>query len=254
MTRLRVATWNIRTGRTRDADPDRVDLEGTAEMLRWIDADLVALQEVDRGQERSGGVDQTRALGELVGMRWWFCPALLGPADPSTWRAAVPGEDPGGPAYGVAILSRLEVESVVPVALPRPEGPGEPRVALIARARAGGRPFSIAGTHLSFVQRSGIAQLRWLQRRLEDEPAPRLLLGDLNLWLPLVRLVSRAGWRPLARGATFPNLPPGTVARTVQIDHVLASRGGGRLAATASRVAAGPISDHRALVADLEAG
>jgi endonuclease/exonuclease/phosphatase family metal-dependent hydrolase len=255
VTRLRVATWNVRTCRTRDPDPDRVDLQRTAEILRSIDADLLALQEIDREQERSGGVDQARALGELLGMGWWFCPALLGSASgPDRWRAAEPGRDPGGPAYGVAILSRLEIDSVTRAALPQPEGREEPRAALIARARVGGQPLAVAATHLSFLPRSGIAQLRWLQRRLEAEAAPRLLLGDLNLWLPVVRLMSRRGWAPLARGRTYPNTPPGGVASSVQIDHVLASGGGWRLRALASRVAAGPISDHRALVVDLAAG
>jgi endonuclease/exonuclease/phosphatase family metal-dependent hydrolase len=253
MTLLRVATWNVRTCRTREPDTDRVDLDGTAAILRSIDADLVALQEIDREQERSGGVDQARALGELLGMRWSFCPALLGPAAGQRWRRADPGQDPGGPAYGIALLSRLEPEWVAPVALPHPEGRGEPRVALIARLGLGTGPLAVGATHLSFLPRSGVGQLRWLQRRLEDEPAPRLLLGDLNLWLPLVRLVSRRGWRPLARGHTFPNPPPENPQRSVQIDHVLAS-GGKRLWVRRSRVAAGPISDHRALVVDLEAG
>ena len=69
MTLLRVATWNVRGCRTREPDSDRVDLDGTAAILRSIDADLVALQEIDREQERSGGVDQARALGERLGMR-----------------------------------------------------------------------------------------------------------------------------------------------------------------------------------------
>lgn len=254
MTLLRVATWNVRTCRTRDQNPDRVDLDRAAAMLRSIDADLVALQEIDREQQRSGGVDQARALGEALGMRWWFCPALVGPAsDRLHWRRADPGEDPGGPAYGIGLLSRLEPESVTPVALPHSEGRGEPRVALIARVGVGDGPLTVAATHLSFLPRSGIRQLRWLQGRLEAEPAPRLLLGDLNLWLPLVRLVSRRGWAPLARGRTFPNPAPGSARRSVQIDHVLAS-GGDRPRVLRTRVAAGPISDHRALVADLETG
>ena len=253
MTLLRVATWNVQTCRTRDPDPDRVDLDRTAAILRSIDAHLVALQEIDREQERSGDADQARALGELLGMRWWFQPALLGSASgPKRWSRAEPDTDPGGPAYGIALLSRLEPESVTPVALPHPEG--EPRVALIARISLQAGPMTVAATHLSFLQRSGIRQLRWLQRRLEAEPAPRLLLGDLNLWRPMVRVVSRRGWRPLARGRTFPNWPPGSAGRSVQIDHVLASDGGDRLRVHRSRVAAGPISDHRALVVDLEAG
>jgi endonuclease/exonuclease/phosphatase family metal-dependent hydrolase len=255
MTLLRVATWNVRTARTRDPDPDRVDLDGTAEVLRSIDADVVALQELDREQARSDGIDQTRALGELLGMHWRFLPAMLGVAtDPGSWTRAEPCADPDGPAYGIALLTRLEPESLTPVGLPHPEGRGEPRVALIARMGLAGGPLTVASTHLSFLPRSGFRQLRWLQRRLEAEPAPRLLLGDLNLWLPMVRAVSRRGWRPLARGSTFPNWPPESPRRSVQIDHVLASDGGGRLRVLRSRVAAGPISDHRALVVDLEAG
>jgi endonuclease/exonuclease/phosphatase family metal-dependent hydrolase len=255
MSLLRVATWNVRTCRTRDPDPDRVDLDGTAEVLRSIDADLLALQEIDREQERSGGADQARVLGDLLGTRWWFHPALLGNASgPQGWSGSEPGTDPGGPAYGIALLSRLEPESVTPVWLPHPERRGEPRVGLIARIGLREGPLTVAGTHLSFVPRSGIRQLRWLQRRLEAEPAPRLLLGDLNLWLPMVRAVSRRGWRPLVRGRTFPNSAPGSAGRSVQIDHVLAGGGDDRLRVRHSRVAASPISDHRALVVDLEVG
>jgi endonuclease/exonuclease/phosphatase family metal-dependent hydrolase len=250
MTSLRVATWNVRTCRTRDGAG--CDLDLTAATLRSLDADLVALQEIDRDQERSGRHDQARALAEALGTCWHFAPALLGPAaQPRRWRRPEPGSDPGGPAYGIAVLSRLELEAVETVALPLAAGPGEPRVALVARVRAGERRLSVAATHLSFVPRDGIRQLRWLQRHLAGTPAPRLLLGDLNLWLPVVRLVSLPGWRPLIRGATYPNRPPGSTRPTVQLDHVLAAAGSG-LRVRRTRIAAGPISDHRAAVVDLE--
>ena len=87
---VRLATWNIFGGRTWDGA--RVDLDLTLATLRRLDADLVALQEVDRDLPRSGRVDQARALGEALGMDWRFAPALLGP---------------GGGAYGIALLSRL---------------------------------------------------------------------------------------------------------------------------------------------------
>jgi endonuclease/exonuclease/phosphatase family metal-dependent hydrolase len=222
-------------------------------MLRSIDADVVALQEVDREQDRSGGADQAAELASALGMRRWYAPALLGPtSSKEEWRAAA-GTDPGGPAYGVALLSRLEVETVTTVQLPRPERRGEPRVALVAGVQAGERRLTVACTHLSFIKTDAAVQLCWLERRLEAEPAPRLLLGDLNLWLPLVRLLSGRRWRPLAFGPTIPNPPPGTVRHSKQIDHLLASEGGGALVrALRTRIAAGPISDHRALVADLE--
>ncbi|HZD70859.1 MAG TPA: endonuclease/exonuclease/phosphatase family protein, partial [Actinomycetes bacterium] len=110
-TSLRAVTWNTRGCRTREGD--RVDLDLTAATLRSLDADLVALQEIDREQRRSGGADQARALGDALGMGWRYAPALLGPADqPERWRRAGPGGDPGGPAYGIALLSRLELEEV----------------------------------------------------------------------------------------------------------------------------------------------
>jgi endonuclease/exonuclease/phosphatase family metal-dependent hydrolase len=269
MTVLRVATWNVRTCLTREGD--RVDLDLTAAVLRSLDADLVALQEIDRDQERSGHVDQARALGEALGMAWRFAPALLGQAEPPRrWRPPEPAGDPGGPAYGVALLSRVELEAVETFVLPLPEGRGEPRVALVARVRAGVPSLSVASTHLSFVRRDGVRQLRSLQRHLAGSrgsqggpggwggsggpfPAPRLLLGDLNLWLPVVRLVSLPGWRPLVRGATFPNHPPGSRGTSVQIDHVLAAGAAGvDLRVRRTRIAASPVSDHRAVVVSLE--
>src|SRR6266498_3282619 len=103
-------------------------------------------------------------------------PWLTATSDRPGWAAAQartkparPGRDPGGPAYGIALLSRLGQRSVTPVALPRPEGPGEPRVALIARIDLDGGPLTVGATHLSFLPRSGIAQLRWLERRLGAE-------------------------------------------------------------------------------------
>ncbi len=113
-------------------------------------------------------------------------------------------------------------------------------------------PVAFAATHLSFVPGPNLGQLRHLQDRLAAWAPPRLLAGDLNLWLPLVRVASRPGWRPLARGGTFPNRPHGMLGQTVQLDHVLASGAG--LWPRRSRIHAGAASDHRALVVEVELG
>jgi endonuclease/exonuclease/phosphatase family metal-dependent hydrolase len=73
-------------------------------------------------------------------------------------------------------------------------GRDEPRVALVAELADGGRRLTVAGTHLSFVPGPNLRQLRALQRHLDERGGPRLLLGDLNLWWPLVRVASRPGW------------------------------------------------------------
>ena len=250
---LRLASWNLFSGRA--LGDERVDLERAAATLAALDADVVALQEVDRCQPRSGRADQARLLGERLGMRCCYTPTLLGELGGRAGvRAHDPaGADPGGAAYGIALLSRLPLERVAAVALPR-AGAEEPRAALVALVGRCGGAVTVAVTHLSNHPRSSLVQLRALQRRLATWPPPRLLAGDLNQWLPLVRLASLPGWRPLVRGRTFPNPPPGRLRPTVQIDHILASDPQGRLRVRRTRVHAGPGSDHRAVLVELEVG
>jgi endonuclease/exonuclease/phosphatase family metal-dependent hydrolase len=248
---LKVGTWNIFAGRTWDRA--RVDLDLVLATLRRLDADLVAVQEVDRDQERSHRADQARRLGEALGMEWRYAPALLGtPGQPLGWRPPAPGQDdPGGTAYGIALLSRLPLEQVETVLLPQ-SGREEPRVALVAALAGEGGMLTVAGTHLSNLPGSNLVQLRALQRRLDGGGGPRLLIGDLNLCWPAVRLLSRRGWRPLVRGATFRNRPPGSAGPMVQLDHVLAA--GHALRAHRGRIVGAPASDHRAVVVELEWG
>ena len=252
MTRvLTVATWNIYGGRTWEGA--RVDLELTLATLRRLDADLIAVQEVDRDQARSHGADQARLLGEALGMEWRYAPALLGtPGNPEGWRAPAPGaDDPGGTAYGIALLSRLPLEEVETFLLPQ-SGRDEPRVALVAGLADGRRRGTPPGAPQRGLPRPNVNQLRALQRHLDERGGPRLLLGDLNLWWPAVRLLSLPGWRPLVRGGTFRNRPPGSLAPLVQLDHVLAAGPGATLRPLGSRIVSGPASDHRAVVVELE--
>jgi endonuclease/exonuclease/phosphatase family metal-dependent hydrolase len=247
---LKVATWNIFGGRVWDGS--RVDLDLTLATLRRLDADVVAVQEVDRDQGRSHQADQARLLGEALGMDWRYAPALLGtPGSSEGWRVAVPGDpDPGGPAYGIALLSRLPLGEVETVALP--ESRDEPRVGLVAGLADGGRRLTVAGTHLSFVPGPNVGQLRALQHHLDERGGPRLLLGDLNLWWPAVRLLSLPGWRPLVHGGTFRNRPPGSPAPLVQLDHVLAAGASAAVSARGRRIVSGPASDHKAVLVELE--
>lgn len=52
---LRVLTYNIHHGEGTDG---RFDLSRTAGLIATAEPDLVALQEVDQGTDRAGGVDQ----------------------------------------------------------------------------------------------------------------------------------------------------------------------------------------------------
>ena len=113
---------------------------------------------------------------------------------------------------------------------------------LAQEAVSGPQPVTVVSTHLSFVPFAAARQLRAITRWAATLPAPRLLLGDLNLVGPLPARLT--GWRRLATVATFPSPRP-----RVQLDHALGD-GWGTATATASAPPSS-ISDHRPLVVHL---
>lgn len=262
---LRLATVNLFSGRSLQDGaivPDRL-----TEGLASLGADLLALQEVDRCQPRSGQVDQAALAAAAIGApahpdHLRFVPTVLGTPGENGWRSAdgvsadpVP---PDGPSYGIALASRLPVRRWHVLTLPPPRGrfpipipsrpprilmlPEEPR-AVVAAELAEPR-LTVACTHLSFVPGVNVRQLRRVRRWLAGLPGPVLLLGDLNL---PGRIAARlSGGHPLVTAPTFPVAAP-----RVQLDHALAlgplppgstAQGGLRTL---------PIGDHAAVVVDL---
>lgn len=268
---MRLATFNLFSGRSL-AD-GRVEPARLRSAIATLDADLLGLQEVDRGQARSRGLDLAAEAAEAAGVGvhgWRFAPALTGTPG-EQWEAATGELDEigdrdraAGPAYGVALLSRLPVLSWHVVRLPpaplrspvlvpsaahagrvRPVLlPDEPRVAIAAVVEAPGLGrLTAAVTHLSFVPGWNLVQLRRLVRALARLPQPAVLLGDLNVPWRLPTLAA-SGWRSLGRAPTWPAPRP-----RVQFDHVLAR---GALPAVRSVQAVElPVSDHRGLVIDI---
>jgi endonuclease/exonuclease/phosphatase family metal-dependent hydrolase len=253
---VRVATSNLLSGR---ALPDgAVRTEDLVAAARLLDADVIGLQEVDRFQERSGNVDQARVVAETVGATdWRFVPALEGtPGGSWTASRADDGESTSGPTYGIALLSRLPVLSwrvrrfaAAPVGLPLlvPGSRGltlvadEPRIALAAVVAGPRGPVTVVTAHLSFVPGWNVRQVRAITRWARSLPAPRLLIGDLNLPGAVPSLVS--GWSRLARVPTYPSWKP-----RVQLDHVLVDAPAPTSRAEVVRL---PVSDHCALFVDL---
>lgn len=253
---MRIVTWNVLSGRA--PDDARADVARLAQCCKALDADVLGLQEVDRNLSRSESVDQAAAVAEAIGaVAYRFVPALYGTPG-ETWRPASEA-DPGGPAYGIALFSRLPVTSwkvlrlpqAPKIGLPMPV-PGsrrwkwvgdEPRVAVCARVRAPFGEVTVAATHLSFVPAWNAWQLRRVVAQLRRLPGPYVLMGDLNIPGQLPRLF--AHWRCLARGGTFPAHAP-----HAQLDHVLASPGLD-FASTSYEIRELPLSDHRAVVVEV---
>ncbi len=242
--------------------------------------DILALQEVDRHQVRSGGMDQAGMFAYHMGARWWrFVPSVHGtPGIASEGASWVPAtadddlpEDQGepeqvtdiGPRYGVALISRWPVRAwrvkrfpPAPVSLPlmaptagRPKAvrvPDEPRSAVAAIVEAPYADITVATAHLTFVPGYNTKQLTELRAFLAGMPRPLILLGDFNLPGGIPGLVT--GWQQVARVPTYPVARP-----RVQFDHILAD-GWAPAALEAAResVRAMPlaVSDHCAVTAE----
>jgi endonuclease/exonuclease/phosphatase family metal-dependent hydrolase len=224
---VRLATYNIHHG----APPGRgVDHPGLVAACRALDADVLALQEVDRRACRTRLVDQSRRVAWHLGMHHRFDPnrslGLLG-------------------SYGNALLTRGRIVSVEHVVLPTP-APLEPRGAILARVAMAGAELTIAATHLSNrgnrdVPHPARPQLDALLDRLAGVEGPVALLGDLNLGPELAGdAVSAAGFTRVDAPPTYPSDEP-----RISIDWI-AVRG---IDVSATEVPDVRSSDHRPLVA-----
>lgn len=219
--RARVATFNIRHGLGVDG---RLDLDRTASVIRRIDPQLIALQELDRGLDRSGRTDQPSAIEEATGLAVRFRPTVA---------------RPGGGEYGIALASTESLE-VDFLKLPRRHDE-EARGALVARWHG----ILVVATHLSTFRAARRMQVRALASSIEGHDGPVLLLGDLN---------DRGfGLGPLRRAGLEFSRGSGRWLRrrpwAQPIDHIA---GGGGVRIVASGTIASPASDHASLFADVE--
>lgn len=165
--RLRVATYNVHgcVGMDRQRSEGRI-----AEVIASMSADIVGLQELDLGRERSARADQAALIAAQLGWKYHFHPAMRS----------------GDEQYGNAIVSRF------PVKLQRAcEMPGaapwycrEQRIALWMEAETDLGPVHIMNSHfgLGRSERRLQAQLLigpdWLGSVPPGQPA--ILLGDFN--------------------------------------------------------------------------
>lgn len=240
---IRVVSYNIHAGK--DAE-QRPNLERVAAVLDSLDADIVLLQEVDRGTERSGRVDQVAELDRLTGMHGAFAKSL-----------GFQGGD-----YGIAALSRWPIESSETVPLPTdpPADRGvkmyEPRVAIHVVVSTPAGPLHVVGTHLgaesvsTFRDQEARVLLEHLRTHVPAS-APLVIGGDFNSTPDSDVHTGFAGayqdsWRECGTGDGF-TFPADSAVR--RIDYVYV-RG---LHCAAARVVATQASDHRPLLVTFRA-
>ena len=170
---LRVMTYNIHScvGGDRRYDPERI-----LAILREVDADIIALQEV--GGFMHGELEQAHFFEHKLDMR-----AVIGH---NRFRSNI--------SFGNVLLVRKDIEiedmSLVDLSVV----PFERRGAIdcILRTRVGN--IRTIATHLGLLVRERRKQIEIIANRLLERPQPiTLILGDFNIFGPERRRLRRIG-------------------------------------------------------------
>lgn len=280
---LKVVSWNIAwgygwgsegSGAPRTGAEIRSRVDQMAQVIKTLNADVVALQEVDFDCKRSGFMDQAEYIATAAGYPF-VAPVV-------SWRAGYvpfPGSSPttwwGKMVSGGAILSRLPIRSHQVVLFPKPaENPAWYNAFYLGRyvhrveIEKDGQLIALYNTHLeAFQSGSRMEQADDIRERLERDPAPHIIFtGDLNTGLPeatrlfaypdepqtdhrgdtTLRVLRKvAGFQEAgdtggseSAGFTFPAHQPNR-----RLDHLL-FRGPWRVARSQTYHAAGDLSDH----------
>ncbi len=157
---IRVLSYNIKHGRGNDG---QVDLERTASVIRRLNPDVVALQEVDNGVKRSGEIDEPELLSRLTSMPHHAFGSFFDYQD---------GQ------YGMAILSKYPIANFNNLRLP--EG-AEPRTSLVAKIQVSKKTaFNLADVHFYRTEKERSAQARTLLDHLNQLDGPTVVAGDFN--------------------------------------------------------------------------
>lgn len=229
---LRVMTFNIHHAEGTDG---KVDVARIAQLIRDAQADVVGLQEVDRGVERSGRRDLLKELADLTGMRFAFGKNI----------------DHQGGDYGNALLTSHPIVSEGNKLLPNTNG-GEQRGMLQVVLDVDGTRVLVLTTHLDHRREDG-QRVAGADAILEALPAwgdgPVVAMGDFND-VPGSRTYARLvttfidAWAAVGQGDGF-TIP--VEAPTRRIDWILV-RG---IDPTKIQVLKTEASDHLPVVATL---
>jgi endonuclease/exonuclease/phosphatase family metal-dependent hydrolase len=235
---LSVLTYNVHSCIGTDR---KVDVHRIVDVIAQTGADIIALQELDVGRKRTGGIDQAHLIASLLKMDAHFHPALH-----------VEDEK-----YGDAILTALPTRLMKAGPLP---SKGEVRGAIWVRVDLPGIALNVINTHLGLRNSDRVQQVstllgnEWIGSA-EFQASPGIICGDLNA-IPssaAYKALSASfrdvqGVAPAIRARTFPSRFP-----LLRLDHIFASKEIGILGSQViSTAASRRASDHLPLLAEVE--
>lgn len=160
---LRILTYNVHSCRGRGGRPDPLRI---ADVIASAEPDVIALQELDVGRVRTGGVDQAHMIAQHLRVAAHFHPALHVEEE----------------KYGDAILTAMPSRLIKAAQLP---SFGEPRGAIWVEVTFGATRLQVVNTHFGLRRRERMLQARtlagddWLGSS-DCTAHPAVLAGDFN--------------------------------------------------------------------------
>lgn len=159
--KLRVLSYNLYGGR----NPDNAkDVSRLVKVMELLNADVIALQEVDIRTKRFDGRDLLKELEDALKMKGFFMETITLP----------------GGHYGIAVLSRVKVNSRGGEELPRFEDREWRCIINVDCEMPNGAKFTFYSTHFDHTkEESNRKDQATAVAKLTPE-FPALLLGDFN--------------------------------------------------------------------------
>ena len=228
-------TYNIHVGVGMDK---KLDLARIGGVINAQHPDLVGLQEVDRGVERTQRIDEIAEIARMTKMDYAFAFNL---------------RYQGG-QYGVAILSSFPIMAT-DHRLYKNTREAERRGFIRAEVRVNEYTVNFVTTHLDYQYEDGrVFEAEQLLAALKDVKGPLILVGDFND-VPTggaYKLVSdqfHDAW--IERGLTDPGYSYPADKPAKRIDYIFMRRSDG-IRTTRAWIVSTLASDHVPVVADLE--
>lgn len=240
---IRLMTYNVHSCVGMDG---KVSAERIARVIGRYQPDIVALQEVDMGRRRTGGVDQPHLIAKELEMLYHFHPSIQVEEE----------------MYGNAILSRFPVDLIQAAPLPRFKAKFnlEPRGAIWVAIQIGNIRVQLINAHLGFYapechyQANALMGSEWVAH--PNCCAPLVLCGDFNC------LPKSPAWRTInqklhdVQHALEEHRPLATWSGRYpigRIDHIFISSGIKVSAIEVPRTRLDKVaSDHLPLIVDLQ--
>lgn len=177
------ASWNIQkcVGLDFRRDPER-----TARVIAGLDADIVALQEVDKRFGDRPAALTTEIVDRLTDLR---------PVEIARNEVSI-----GWHGNAILVSPKVEVKRVEHIDLPGLE----PRGAVMAEVTRDGRGWRVVACHLGLMRRYRHMQLATILKAVEARPPmATVILGDMNEWSRARGLEALHGFDVIAPGNSF---------------------------------------------------